>query len=1844
MSKSKIKKPFKPNKTSEQTILDSPNSQEKAAMTALLNDGRITELEALLKTWTKRFPNYVLGWQALAALLNQQKRSATELLPLRQKIVELLPEDAEVHLYLGTTLRDLGQLDDATVIYRLAIKIKPNSVEAHCNLGITLCDLGQLNEAEVICRRALEINPNFAEAHSNLGVTLHAMGRLNEAEVCYKRTLEIKPDSAETLNNLGYLLHDLGRQDEAEASFREALRVNPNYAPAYNNLGCFLQNRGQLDDAVALFRQLLQIQPDNVTVHSSLIFDLDLMMGQDAASLLEERLRWDVAHAAHLHQHQTHTNVTDPEHRICIGYVSADFHNHSAPKVFGGMLTCYDRSQFDVYVYSNFKGKSDEITELFKQNVTTWRDIAGLSDDAVAKIITEDQIDILVDLSGHSAGNRLLVFARKPAPIQITAWGYATGTGMRAMDVFFTDPVMVPPEDKQYFTEQVRYLPSVVGAFFFEPFPDVNELPALSDGIITFGSFNRMAKMSDKVYRTWAEVLLAVPRSRLILKTAELDDAKISERIIGYFTNAGVTTDRITLLGKTSWHEHMQAYQQIDIALDPFPHGGGVTALEGLMMGVPIITLNWPTVAGKLSASIMTTMGLPDWIAKNQEHYVELATQKAHDFKSLALLRRQLRGIFTTSILGDQAAYARAVEQEYRQLWQEWCSSVKKPTPQHLDAPATQQIEQNTKVPPSVQKPTTKKPPKDAETHFQLGNTLLERGQPDAAVGHYRRALEFKQDCAEVYCNLGNALSKLGQLDDAMLNYQRALQISPDNAETYFNLAIILKITGRPDEAETTYRRALEIKPNFPEAHNNLAYTLRDMGRPDEAETSCRRALEFKPDFAPAHYNLGIILSDLGRLDEAEASCRRALENKQNFAEAYCSLGSILRDQHRLDEAIICYQTALNIKPDYADAHSNLGVGLRDLGQLNESEASCRRALEINPDSAGAFSNLGATLRDLGQLNEAEACCRRALEINPNFAPAHYNLGVTINSLGWLEEAETHYRRALEIKPDFTDAHSNLIFTLDLMPDKDIACLQEERLRWDLAHAAHLHQQQAHANIPDPERRIRIGYVSADFHNHSATRVFGSMLIRYDRSQFDVFAYSNSKGQDDELTELFRQNVTAWRNIVSLSDDAVAKMIREDQIDILVDLSGHTAGNRLLVFARKPAPIQITAWGYATGTGMRAMDVFFTDPVMVPPEDKQYFTEQVRYLPSVVGAFFFEPFPDANKLPALSDGIITFGSFNRLAKVSDKSYRAWAEVLLAVPRSRLILKTAELNDATVRERVIEHFTQAGVAADRITLQGKTSWHEHMQAYQQIDIALDPFPHGGGVTALEGLMMGVPVITLCWPTMAGRLSASIMITMGLPDWIATTPEHYVELAIQKASDLQSLALLRRQLRGIFTSSVLGDQAAYALAVEHEYRQLWIEWCSSTENFSPQQMTNLIIEQDTKALPPVQKVAMEQPPEDAETHFQLGNTLLERGQTDAAVTHYRQALELKQDYAEVYCNLGNALSKLGQLDEAMLSYQRALQFQPDNAVTHFNLAIILKETGRLDQAETSYRRALEIKEAFPEAHNNLAYTLKDMGRLDEAEAGFRRALQLKPDYAEAHYNLGLTLYNLGRLNEVEACYRRALQLNPDYPEAYNNLGNVLQDVEQIDAAQTSYRRALEIKPDFAEAHSNLIFSQDLTDTVNLPELHRERKKWEETHAAPLWQDAIHTNNCSPSRRLRIGYVSADFRKHSAPKVFGSMLTRYDRSQFDVFAYSNSKCKSDEHTELFRQNVTVWRDIVSLSDDAAAKMIREDQIDILVDLSGHTAGNRLLVFARKPAPIQITAWGYATGTGMRAMDVFF
>lgn len=710
-----------------------------------------------------------------------------------------------------------------------------------------------------------------------------------------------------------------------------------------------------------------------------------------------------------------------------------------------------------------------------------------------------------------------------------------------------------------------------------------------------------------------------------------------------------------------------------------------------------------------------------------------------------------------------------------------------------------------------------------------LGLIAHQTGRHDLAVDMIGQAISLNGGVVAFHFNLGNALMASGHPLAAIESYERALALKPDSPEALSSLGNALQMQGNISGAITRYQQALAVKSDFPEGHYNLGNALMAQGDYANAIIHYNQALASRPDFAEALYNVGLALQLQNRLAEAVIPYEQAIAIRPDFAEAIANLATVIKDQGNITEAVLLYRRALSIRPDFAEALSNLATALKDQGKLAEAIACYERALVIKPDFAEALYNLGLALQTECRLTEAIGRYRQALALRPDYAEALSNLGTALKNQCRLAEATTCYRQALAINPHLVHAHSGLIFAMDMMIDVNTCTQQAERKRWAEIHASPFYpvSSRDHANHLDSERPLRIGYVSADFRRHSAATVFGPMLTEFNSSQFEVIAYSNS-AIEDSYTLRFQEAVSGWRQITGRSDDAVTELIRHDKIDILVDLSGHTEGNRLLVFARKPAPIQVTAWGYACGTGLRTMDAFLADPVFIPHHERPYYVEDVRYLPSVVGAFFLDPFPDIDGLPALNGKGVTFGSLNRLVKVSDDAIKVWAQVLSAVPGSRILLKTPELADAETREHTLERFVRAGADPKDIILQGTTPWFQHMSAYNQIDFALDPFPHGGGVTTLEGLMMGCPTLTLRWPTQVGRLSASILTTMGLTDWIAETREQYLALAIEKVRDLESLASLRTSLRSSFLTSIIGNSKAYAQAVEAEYRRLWREY--------------------------------------------------------------------------------------------------------------------------------------------------------------------------------------------------------------------------------------------------------------------------------------------------------------------------------------------------------------------------------------------------------------------------------
>ncbi len=640
--------------------------------------------------------------------------------------------------------------------------------------------------------------------------------------------------------------------------------------------------------------------------------------------------------------------------------------------------------------------------------------------------------------------------------------------------------------------------------------------------------------------------------------------------------------------------------------------------------------------------------------------------------------------------------------------------------------------------------------------------------------------------------------------------------------------------------AEALYHDILRARPQHAGALNSLGIMLQQQGRFHEAINYFQRALARRPEFAGGHCNLGAALYALGRLDEAAACFDRALVLQPELAEAHNRLGMVRRGQGRLEEAIECYRRTLALAPGLAEAHNNLGNVLRELDRVQEAIRHYQRALTEKPDFAEAHNNLGFALYIQHRLDEAIAHYTRAIDLNPRYAQAHNNLAIALYDQ-WrpheddegMRAALAHFRRALELQPDFAEAHSNLLFALNYSVRTDPEMLFKEARRFAERHEAPLAvRREPHANDPDPQRRLRVGYVSGDFRSHSVAFFIEPVLIHHDRTRFEVFCYS-CHAREDNVTQRFKSHADHWRSLVGVSDEDAARQIRADGIDILVDLAGHTEGNRLLVFARKPAPVQVTYIGYPNTTGFESIDYRFTDAWADPAgQTERYHTETLVRLPR--GFLCYQPpdlAPPVVTPPCLHNGYVTFGSFNHMAKVTDEVMALWAELLRALPSARLLMKSGALADADVHARCLARWQQAGIARERIELIGPIPDPEqHLARYGQVDIALDPFPYNGTTTTCEALWMGVPVIALAGSRHAGRVGVSLLTQVGLEDLVAQSEADYLALAVRLAADPTRLMRLRAGLRERVAASPLCDAVAFARDVEAAYRTMWRDWCA------------------------------------------------------------------------------------------------------------------------------------------------------------------------------------------------------------------------------------------------------------------------------------------------------------------------------------------------------------------------------------------------------------------------------
>lgn len=593
---------------------------------------------------------------------------------------------------------------------------------------------------------------------------------------------------------------------------------------------------------------------------------------------------------------------------------------------------------------------------------------------------------------------------------------------------------------------------------------------------------------------------------------------------------------------------------------------------------------------------------------------------------------------------------------------------------------------------------------------------------------------------------------------------------------------------GETEKALASYQAALEIDPNHPAVLNNLGTLLMKLGQPRAAVPQFERALKAKPGYPQAMNNLGVALKELGQNSEASDILRQLVAQLPGNPEAW----------------------------------NHLGLAQRALGQVEDAIDSLTRAVQLRPGYAKGHNNLGNVLKDKGQMDAAIASYRGAIAADASYADAHNNLGTALSYQGLTALALPHFDTAIRLRPDFAEALSNRCLALNYLPETTGDELLSAHQEFD----ARLARASEPSALADAGARMRIGYVSADFREHSVSYFFAPLLDAHDPKRVEVFCYANATAED-ETTMRLKARTTHWRNIAGRNDRDVLDQIIEDKIDVLVDLGGHTANNRLSVFAMKPAPLQVTWLGYPATTGLSAMDYRITDLQADPEgESESFHSETLMRLPSGFLCYAGDPtVPPADHAPCAQQGHVTFGSFNNLAKMSDRVIALWADILNAIPNSRLLLKARALAEPSTQDRLTKAFEAHEVGTDRLTLMAQVADKtDHLRLYDKIDIALDTFPYNGTTTTCEALWMGVPVVTLTGTLHAGRVGTSLLHQVGLDEFAVPDTASYAALAAHLASNPEGLTALRRGLRDRMLRSPLCDAKGFAREIEAAFAKM------------------------------------------------------------------------------------------------------------------------------------------------------------------------------------------------------------------------------------------------------------------------------------------------------------------------------------------------------------------------------------------------------------------------------------
>jgi predicted O-linked N-acetylglucosamine transferase (SPINDLY family) len=1251
---------------------------------------------------------------------------------------------------------------------------------------------------------------NMADIFVQLRKQVHALDYAVAA-------VHINPLNTTAWLNLGAAWDILGKPWESANATKKALEINPKNAPAWTNLGNAYKNSGEQEKAIDAYKQAIKYDPGNLALWSNLLFGINYSEKKSVEEIYEEHLKFG-EHFNKIIKEKIINEEKKEDDKINICFISADIRLHPVSYFFLPLWRKINTEKFKIIIMDNFPVK-DKITEKFITLDKEYINISEKTDDQVIEIIKNRKIDVLIDMSGHTARNRLKIFARKPVKNQITWLGHPNTTGLKTIEWRITDKYLDPDGTDKYYTEKLLRLP--IHAVYMPLIKNedlindekykVNESPVIKNGYITYGSCNNLAKITDDVVHVWSKILRRVQNSKLMIEAPGLEQIEFKEKTYKRFENNGVNRDRLILISRTSSMQYLR-YHEIDIALDPFPYGGGTTTCDLLWMGLPLITFTGDRPMSRIGECFLAKINKTEWVAKNESQYIEIACKLSENIQLLNNIRLSQREIVEKSEIMDSTKYTLNFEKAIVSIVNG----------------------ENINLSENVQRKDT------YDSELKSGNDLLETKKWDDALTIF---IELRNK----YGPEPNALFGAGLASFHIGDYNRALRFICDALQRKPELDWMIWLAAVYKELNYNLPFYVVIKylnKNLknPDLIKNLTNTADK--RFEDILTTRGLSIEIK-DINEDKSEEGIILNNK-IVDDLKAKKYEDILNKYElYSKSKLNQPILLnvsiaaKRLKKYEFAAKCCLNAFAINPLGTGVITNFGNLLTEVKSLADSMFLLEIGSIIFQNDNLIWSNLAIAYLNTGNASwESEYASRRSLNLDPKNTTSLYALAKALNKQGRMDESLNVMKRLVELDPSKKNSDLFSIQYISKLSKEDISQSHFDRSK-EISQNYPAGKFKDKNSLIKKDKLINIGFVTGDFVNHPVS-YFMIAIIKFLSEYYNIYLYINRPlSEEDVVSSEFKNLIkhnskNTWLNTHHLNDHELANKISFDKIQILFDLSGHTSYSRLNVFSLKPAPVQITYLGHPNTTGLSSIDWKLSDKYCIPSEIDHLYAEKIARMD--IASLNYTPLIKNHSLkndllyevqdsPCLINKYITFGCCNNISKISDDVVEVWSKIIKSVPNSKLLIESPGLHQREFRKSFSDRFVKYGVNKESILLNNRDSKLQYL-IYNKIDIALDPFPFNGGTTSCDLLWMGVPLITLKGDSECSRIGYSILSTLDRPEWIANSIDDYVNIAVKLASQLFSNTSIRVNVRKDFEKSSLGNSKIFCPIFKNTIENIWL----------------------------------------------------------------------------------------------------------------------------------------------------------------------------------------------------------------------------------------------------------------------------------------------------------------------------------------------------------------------------------------------------------------------------------